>query len=502
MSSSKSHEKAASVGAHSGAVKSGSFDDRGLAKVLGKIDLLFVGFGAMIGFGWIVLTSGWIQDAGTLGAMLAFAIGGIVMIFVGLVYSELVSAMPYAGGEHNYLLRAMGPRTALFGSWAITGGYISVIMFEAVVIPETLMYWFPNLEKIHLWNFAGFDVYLSWALIGTVTAIIMCWINVRGIRTASFVQTFIVCFLLVLGVLLILGVVVGSEPSNAQPLFTGGGTGIIAVMIAVPFLFVGFDVIPQSAEEANIPPRNIGKVVVLAVLMAMAWYLLIIFTSSMAIPSAELANYDLVTADALSMLLGHEFWGSVVIAGGVAGILTSWNAFLIGASRLMFSMARARMIPARFGKLHPKYRTPATAIIFISVLAALAPFLGSGMVNWMVNAGSPAIVIAYFLVAIGFLVLRRRDPDMPRPFRVGGAGKTGGILLGVLAVVLTLGMFAMYLPLTPWSTDLGWPAWIMFALWMAIGVYFITRLPRGIKAGPNAEQELIAAAEIKDDEVS
>lgn len=475
-----------------------SSGSQGLAKVMGNIDILFVGFGAMIGFGWIVLTSGWIQDAGTLGAMLAFTIGGIVMIFVGLVYSELVSAMPLAGGEHNYLLRAMGPKVALFGSWAITGGYITVIMFEAVVIPETLMYWFPNLEKIFLWNFAGFDVYLSWALIGTVTAVIMGWINVRGIRTASMVQTFIVSFLLVVGVLLIVGVFVGGDTSNAQPLFTGGASGIVAVMIAVPFLFVGFDVIPQSAEEANIPPRKIGRLVVFSVLMAMAWYLLIIFTSAMAIPSADLPNHDLVTADALSILLGHEFWGTVVIAGGVAGILTSWNAFLIGASRLMFSMARARMIPAMFGKLHPKYRTPANAIIVISILAGLAPFLGSGMVNWMVNAGSPAIVITYFLVSIGFLVLRRRDPSMPRPFRVGGKKDTGGIIIGALAVLLTLGMFAMYLPLTPWSTDLGWPAWVMFAMWMGLGIYYMLRLPRGIKAGPDAEDELIAAVEAKE----
>src|SRR5699024_6818740 len=121
MSSSKSHDTSSSAGVGTG--HSGSSDDGGLAKVLGNVDLLFVGFGAMIGFGWIVLTSGWIQDAGTVGAMLAFTIGGIVMIFVGLVYSELVAAMPFAGGEHNYLLRAMGQRTALFCSWAIPGGY-------------------------------------------------------------------------------------------------------------------------------------------------------------------------------------------------------------------------------------------------------------------------------------------------------------------------------------------------------------------------------------------
>ena len=471
--------------------------ETGLVKALGSWDALFVGFGAMIGFGWIVLTSGWLQSAGTLGAMLAFAAGGVIMIFVGLVYSELVAAMPFAGGEHNYLLRGMGPRAAVFGSWAITGGYISVVMFEAVAIPQTVEYIFPNLSQIYLWNFAGSDVYLTWALVGSAAAILIGLINIRGIKTASLVQTFVVSFLLIVGVLLIVGTAVGAEPSNAQPLFTGGVPGMIAVLVAVPFLFVGFDVIPQSAEEVKVPPRRIGALVVVSVLMAIVWYLLIIFTSSMAIPSSDLANYELVTADALAILLGHEIWGTVVIAGGLAGIITSWNAFLIGASRLMFSMARARMIPLWFGKLHPKYRTPSNAVIFISALAFIAPFLGSGMLGWIVDAGSPAIIIAYFMVSVVFLVLRKKEPRMDRPMRVGGRGNAGGTVIGVLSVILTALLLFIYIPVTPWSAQLGWPSWVMFGAWMLLGIYYLARLPGGIKPGENAEDDLIAAVKAK-----
>lgn len=472
--------------------------EKGLIRVLGTVDILFVGFGAMIGFGWIRLTSGWIQDAGTLGAMLAFAAGGLVMVFVGLVYSELVAAIPLAGGEHNYLLRGMGPRTAIFGSWAITGGYISVVMFESVVVPDSVEYLFPGVSQIPLWSLGGEPVYLTWALIGTVTAVIMCVINIRGIRMASLVQTFVVSFLLLVGVFLVLGMVVGGEPRYAQPLFTGGGSGVMAVLVAVPFLFVGFDVIPQSAEEVKVPPRRIGRLVVVSVAMAIIWYLLIILGSGLAMPASDLADHDLVTADALTIMLGHPFWGKVVIAGGLAGIITSWNAFLIGASRLLFSMSRARMIPAAFGKLHPRFRTPYVAIIFISVLAAFAPFLGSGMVGWIVDAGSPAIVIAYFLVSLVFLILRRKEPDMPRPMRVGGKGTTGGVVIGAIAVVLTFLLFLLYLPVTPWSTVPAWPSWVMFGAWMLLGVYYLIRLPRGIKAGEGAEDELIAAARAKD----
>ncbi|PCC52564.1 APC family permease [Brevibacterium aurantiacum] len=468
-------------------------DDRGhgFVKALGSVDALFIGFGAMIGFGWVVLTGEWLSGAGTLGAILAFVVGGIIMCFVGTVYSEMVAAMPHAGGEHNYLIRAMGPRVSLFGSWAITGGYISVVMFEAVAVPKTALYLFPNLEHIKLWTIADSDVYLTWALVGTVTAIIIAWINIRGVKLASLVQTFVVSFLIIVAFLLLAGGLTGGEAANAEPLFTGGGAGFIAVVAVVPFLFVGFDVIPQSAEEIKLPPAKIGKLVVVSVFMAIAFYVIIIWMTSLAMPASELATHDLVMADALAAMFNSAFWGKLVIAGGLAGIITSWNAFLMGSSRLMWAMAVAGMIPAWFGKLHPKYRTPVNSIIFIGILSALAPFLGSAALGWIVDAGSPAIVIAYFLVSVGFIILRKREPAMDRPLRIGGKGN-GGMIIGIISAVLTLALFILYLPITPYSAQLAWQSWAMFGLWLAVGIVFMFRLPTGVKAGPNAENELLA----------
>lgn len=468
-------------------------DDRGhgFVKALGSVDALFIGFGAMIGFGWVVLTGEWLSGAGTMGAILAFVVGGIIMCFVGTVYSEMVAAMPHAGGEHNYLIRAMGPKVSLFGSWAITGGYISVVMFEAVAVPKTALYLFPNLEHIKLWTIADSDVYLTWALVGTVTAIIIAWINIRGVKLASLVQTFVVSFLIIVAFLLLAGGLTGGEAANAEPLFTGGGAGFIAVVAVVPFLFVGFDVIPQSAEEIKLPPAKIGKLVVVSVFMAIAFYVIIIWMTSLAMPASELATHDLVTADALAAMFNSAFWGKLVIAGGLAGIITSWNAFLMGSSRLMWAMAVAGMIPAWFGKLHPKYRTPVNSIIFIGILSALAPFLGSAALGWIVDAGSPAIVIAYFLVSVGFIILRKREPAMDRPLRIGGKGN-GGMIIGIISAVLTLALFILYLPITPYSAQLAWQSWAMFGLWLAVGIVFMFRLPTGVKAGPNAENELLA----------
>lgn len=463
---------------------------RGFLPSLGRIETLFLGFGAMIGFGWITLTAGWLNSAGTMGAVTAFVIGGIIMALVGVVYSELVAAMPLAGGEHNYLLRGFGPHLAFIGSWGIVGGYIAVVAFEAVAIPRTIAYMFPQVHTIPLWEVAGSQVYLVWVLIGSGTGVLLTWLNIRGIKPASLFQTSVVLFVVAMAVVLILGAFVGGEVSNMDPWYTGGTAGIIAVLVMVPFMFVGFDVIPQSAEEVKLPPRKIGRLVVISVFMAAAFYIIIVLTTSVALPAAEMMDFDLATADAMGVLMGNTTWANVVVAGGIAGLLTSWNAFLIGASRLMWAMANSGMLPTWFAKLHPKHRTPVNALLFIGALSVLAPLFGETMMVWLVDSGSPSIVITYLLVSVVFLVLRRREPEMERPMRVGGTSEVPGMVISIAAVVCTAGMLVLYLP--------GMPAfmepqpWIMFGLWWLAGIAFLVRVPRGIGPGPDAEERLVA----------
>ncbi|WP_203135269.1 APC family permease [Microbacterium sp. JZ31] len=462
-------------------------------KAMGSIDALFVGFGAMIGFGWITLTGGWLADAGTWGAVIAFAVGGGIMMLVGLVYSELVSAMPRAGGEHNYLMRGMGPRWSLIGSWAITGGYITVILFEAVATPRTFDYLFPGLGSLlPLYSVAGFEVGLVWALVGVVAAVVVTWINYRGVKLTSLVQTFVVSFLLLVALVLVFGGIVGGDVANTEPHFAGGFAGFAVVLGAVPFLFVGFDVIPQASEEIAVPPRKIGRLLIISVVMAVAFYLVVIYVTSLALPAGDLVEFDLVTADALAAMLGADFWGRVVIAGGLAGILTSWIGFLLGASRLLWAMSVSGMIPAWFGRIHPRYKTPSNAILFIGALSVVAPFCGTAMLGWAVDGGSPMIVLAYALVALSFCLLRVKDPGMARPFRVG-RGNATGMAVGVAALVLCVILFLLYIPgLTPISITLAWQSYLIFGLWMIVGVLFALRLPGGIKAGPDTEAILLS----------
>lgn len=463
-------------------------EEASLLKVLGNWDALALGFGAMIGFGWVVLTGDWITSAGTLGAVAAMVTGGVIMGVVGLTYAELTAAMPKAGGEHNFLLRGMGPRWSFIGSWAITGGYVTIVAFEAVALPRTAEYLFPDLSRIPLWEVAGDQVHLTWALVGAIAAVVITWVNIRGVKLAGVAQTFVVLFLLIIGAILVLGSFTGGSTANMEPLFTGGLAGYFSVLVVVPFLFIGFDVIPQSAEEVKIPARQIGRLVVVAVILATIWYVMTILTTSSAMPVGELADADIATADAMGAMFGSDFMAQVLIAGGIAGILTSWNSLLLGASRLMYSMARSGMLPRWFGVLHPKYRTPTNALMFIGALSFIAPFFGEEMLGWLVDSGAPSIIIAYILVSLVFVILRRTDPGMERPLRVGGNG-SGGVIIGWAAVVLCVGLLSLYMPGMPAS--LTPPPWILFGLWWVLGLFFLFRIPSGIEPGEHAEERLL-----------
>lgn len=461
--------------------------DTGFTRVLGQGDVLAIAFGAMIGFGWIVLTGDFIEGAGSVGAALAFVLGGIVIGFIGLTYAELVAAMPQVGGEHAYVLRAIGSRAAFFTSWALVLGYISVVAFEAVALPQTMLYLFPDMLVGQLWTIADYDVYVSWVAVGVVAAIVMTWLNYRGVRPAAVFQAIAVLFLAIVGVVLVVGSFVGGSTDDLQPLFTGGTAGLFGVLVAVPFLFVGFDVIPQSAEEINLPYARIGQLLLVSVALAALWYAMIMLTVGSSLPADELADSTLAAADGMAALWGTDVMGTVLVLGGIAGILTSWNGFLIGASRLIYAMAESGMLPRWFGRLHPRHKTPGNALILIGVLSVLAPLFGQQMLGWLVGAGGFSLIISYAMVAISFLMLRRREPEMERPFRTPGGSATG-----VVAVVLAVGLGVLFLPGMP--AALVWPyEWLILLGWAVAGVFFILRVPH-VGPGPGSHDQMVRVA--------
>jgi amino acid transporter len=440
--------------------------DSAFIRVINRRQVLALAFGAMVGWSWVALTGVWIAGAGALGAMLAFGIGGGIVIFVGLTYAELAAAMPLVGGEHVYSQRALGSTASFICTWAILLGYASVVAFEAVALPTVLEYVLPGFSRGYLWTIAGWDVNVTWVLTGALAAVAMIVINVIGIRTAARLQALVVVIVLLSGLGLFSGAVVAGDISHAAPLFSGGLAGMLSILVMVPFMFVGFDVIPQSAEEIDLPFAAIGQLLVVSILLAILWYALVIGAVAIALPESGRAISVLPTADAAAALFNGSWAGKLLVIGGVAGILTSWNAFLIGGSRALYALAKAGQVPSMFAVLHPTYRTPHRAILLVGGLAVFAPLFGRPAMVWLVDAGGLGIVTAYAMVALSFLVLRAREPDMDRPYRV-----RHGKVVGYLAFVLSLALASLYLPWSP--AALVWPhEWIIVISWCVLGLLF------------------------------
>ena len=440
-------------------------DTSGFSRVLQQREVLTLSFGAMIGWSWILLTGHWVDHAGSLGVLAAFFIGGGIVLCIALTYAELVTAMPKAGGEHVYTHRALGPTWSFVCTWALLMAYTTVCLFEAVALPVAIAHLIPEVRFGELWTLQEFSVDVGFVSIGVIATIVMTTINVLGIRMAAVIQTIVTLVILVSGIVLFTGAFTGGSGEHLEPLFGQGASGLLVVLIMVPVLLVGFDVIPQAAEELNVPLKRLGWLLVISVMLAILWYGAISFAAATSMPRDAFAATEMSSGDAATALWNHPAAGTILVIGGIGGILTSWNAFIIGGSRLMFALARSGFLPRQLGELHPRFHTPWLAIVCIGALSCITPFFGRTILLWFVNAGSFGTVVAYIFVPIAFLVLRQREPEMLRPYRIR-YGKS----VGTIAIVLGLGLLILFFP--PFESAIGRPEWVIIGLWSCVGLAF------------------------------
>ena len=446
-------------------------------KVLSMWDILVIAFGAMIGWGWVVSSGDWIERGGVIGAMLGFVIGGVMIFFIGLTYAELTSAMPQCGGEHVFSHRAMGPYGSFVCTWAIIFGYVSVVCFEACALPTIIAYLYPPFLQGYLYTVNGFAIYATWLVTAMVCAILITALNIVGTKTAANLQTVLTVIIGAAGILLIVGSLFSGNVSNLDgQMFEGDSAGsilnaILKVALTTPFFFIGFDVIPQAAEEISGSLKKVGKMLILSIVLAVCFYALVIFAVGYVLNRSEIAAAvgsasGLVTADAMEKAFHSSVMAKVVIVGGLCGIVTSWNSFLIGASRAMYSMAKSYMIPTTFGKLHPKHKTPVNSLLLIGVISVLAPLLGRSMLVYAMDAGNFACCTAYCMVALSFLILRKKEPDMERPYKIRHAH-----FVGVMAVIMSGAMVILYI-IPGTGVTLAPIEWGILVAWCLLGVIF------------------------------
>lgn len=437
-----------------------------LKRSLGRVEIFAMAFGTMVGWGWIMLPVQWIEAAGVLGAMAAFFIGGVLCIFVGLTYAELTSAFPLAGGELAFSYRGLGYVGSWITGWTISFAYISVAAWEGIALSTAFDYLHPMSKLGLLWSVAGFDVYLSWSAVGMIGAVILTILNIMGVKPVAVFQILLVLVMIVIGIIYVLGGIAFGDIRDMTPAITNW-KGVGVVLLMAPSMYLGFDMVSKSAEEMNMPLRDIAKVLIFSISCASAWYMLIILGTSVSSPTELRGQLLIPAADSAAFAYESASISKLLIVGGICGIITSWNGFIVGASRMLFAMGRSKMLPSFFGWVHPRFQTPVISIVFVGMICCFSPLLGENALVWLVDAAAFGTVIAYLMVSISYLRIRKKEPRLRRHYTV-----KKGRLVGVGAVVSALFFLFWYTPFSP--NSLLWPyEWALVLSWIVLGLIFL-----------------------------
>lgn len=451
-----------------------------------------IALGSAIGWGAFVQPINWMSTAGPLGVIIGFTIGAALMMLIAVSYGFLIRSFPVSGGEFAYAFISMGRTHAFISAWFLTLGYICIVALNASAFALMFKYVFPAIiEVFPLYTIAGWHVYGMEIIIATVALVVFGFFNIRGTGLSGRIQFIfaLVMVLTVVGITIAIGVQPGTSLTDIQPHFPTDKTAIAAIISIVaiaPWAFVGFDAVPQAAEEFDFPARKAFMLIIFAILFAAIIYALMIIATAMAAPWQDVAAEGHLWGTAIVIQDTLGTIGLIVLVVSLSmGIFTGLNGFTMAASRLLFAMARAKILPKSFEKVHPKYETPHIAVIFTIILSALAPWFGREALEWVVDMSSIGVSIAYFYTCLtAFKLFKWDQKDVIDVTKQEAAPVKKVIsLIGMVASLIFVAL--LLVPGSP--AFLGVESRITLIIWMAIGVIFYLFKRKEYNAIPEEE---------------
>ena len=457
----------------------------GLKRELGVSDLIFLSIGAVIGAGIFstlgTAAAGEIRPDGTViraaagpALVLSFALLGVVCGLAALCYAELASMIPQAGSAYAYSYATLGEFLAWIIGWDLileyavgnvavaiswSGYFTSFLTGFGVNLPAwtTHGYWQvtassdPAIQGLLATapRLAGIPILVNVPAFLVVMAI--TWLLVIGVRESTRVnKVMVIVKLVVLAIFIVVGAM-HIDTANYKPFAPNGWRGIHQGAAIVFFAFIGFDAISTAAEETKNPQRDMPRGILWGLAICTLIYMVVGAVATGLIPYSQLKSSDPL-AHAFDVA-GLTTFSWIIAFGAMVSMAAVLLVFQYGQPRIFFAMARDGLLPPWAAKIHPKYRTPHVTTIVTGVLVATAALVADDAATYdLTNIGT---LSAFALVCIGVLVLRRTEPDRPRPFRVKWVW--GTTLLGAGACIYTM---------------FGLPrhAWERFAIWLVIGL--------------------------------
>jgi amino acid transporter len=435
-----------------------------LARKLRITDYFSLGWGTMVGVGWLVVMDDWLTRGGSLGGILGFAIGGVLLLPIGYVYGRLVKEMPDASGEVAYTAKVFSRPVSFFTGWMMMLAYFIVCPWEAVAVGRIAGYIFPAINSIELYQVAGRPVYLPHLAIGLGLTGLLTLLNYRGVRLSATFQNWTTFGTLALFLLFVGAGVTRGSTSNFPPLFTHTPVmSILLVLQIVPYFMTGFESVTKAAEEASpdFRSRSYFRAIWAAIIVGFVFYVIVIAAVGFVAPWNRLIGTPFMTAVAFQQAIGSRWIVSIILAAASLSLFKVFNGNFVAASRLLFAMGRRGLVDERLARVHPQNRTPATAVLWVGATTGVCMFLGSAILVPITDVGSLASAIGWSAACAAYLRMQSSRGEKAIAWL--------GMLVGLAMVMMKI------LPFVPGNFS-RWE-WLALAVWLSAGI-MIGR-PRG-----------------------
>jgi APA family basic amino acid/polyamine antiporter len=447
-----------------------------LARQLRATDYFTLGWGTMVGVGWLVLMDDWLLRGGALGALLGFVIGGALLFPIGWVYGKLVVAMPDAAGEIAYTSAVFSRPISFATGWMMTLAYFIVCPWEAVAVGRIAGYIVPGLDSAELYRIAGRPVYLPHLIIGLTLTALLTLLNYRGIRLSATFQNWTSFGTLALFVVfVVLGASRGS-PANIQPLFTHAPlVSILLVMQVVPYFMTGFESVGKAAEEASPDFRTRGffRAIWMAIFIGILFYASIVAAVALVAPWRQLTGEKFMTAVAFQQALGSRWIVQIILAAALLSLFKCFNGNFVAASRLLFALGRRGMVDPRVGTIHARYQTPSAAVLCVGLATGACMLFGDAILVPVTEVGSVACAIGWSATCASCLALTRARPDVMMLSAAERAVAWFGLAVGIAMALMKL------IPFVPGHFTVY--EWVALGIWIALGAAAAAARKQGAK---------------------
>ena len=430
-----------------------------LKRSIGTFELTMFGVGSTIGTGIFFVMSLAVPEAGP-GVIVSFIIAGIAAGLAAICYAELASAVPVSGSSYSYAYTTLGEAVAM--------GVAACLLLEyGVATAAVAVGWSGYLNKLlhnlfgfqipHALSAAPWDSEPGYVNVPAIILITMCaLLLIRGASESARVNTIMVLIKLAVLAMFVIIAFTAFDANQLKDFAPFGVAGIGSAAGTIFFSYIGLDAVSTAGEEVKNPQTTMPRALIAALVIVTSVYVLVALAALGTQPWRDFATQQDAGLATILDNVTHGKWASTILAAGaVISIFTVTLVTMYGQTRILFAMGRDGLLPSRFAAVNARTMTPVHNTVIVAIVAAiLSGFIPLDKLADMVSIGT---LTAFIIVSVGVIILRVREPDLPRAFKVPGYPVTP--VLSVLACGYIL-------------ASLHWYTWIAFSGWVTLALIF------------------------------